>query len=30
MVLLVEADLFGRPLQPVAVHIGLRSHDLPR
>jgi hypothetical protein len=30
MVLLVEADLVGRPLQPVAVDVGLRGHDLSR
>jgi hypothetical protein len=30
MVLLIEADLVGRPLQPVAVDVGLCHRDLPR
>jgi hypothetical protein len=30
MVLLVEADLVGRPLQPVAIDVGLCRRDLPR
>jgi hypothetical protein len=30
MVLLVEADLVGRPVQPVAIDIGLCCRDLPR
>jgi hypothetical protein len=30
MVFLIEADLVGRPLQPMAVDIGLCRRDLPR
>jgi hypothetical protein len=30
MVFLVEADLVGKPLQPVAVDIGLCRRDFPR
>jgi hypothetical protein len=30
MILLVEADLAGRPLQPMAVDVGLRYRDLSR
>jgi hypothetical protein len=30
MVFLVEADLVGRPLQPVVVDVGLCRRDLPR
>jgi hypothetical protein len=30
MVLLVEADFVGRPLQPVVVDVGMCHRDIPR